>query len=430
LTAAVLARPTSILRKLEWLGGFARAVEDGEMKLVSMRMIRGAAGTALACALGLALASGQTAPAPKPKPATTPAAAGAQAKAPGAQMSDVVFKNVQALKGIPVDEFMGTMGFLAASLSLNCTDCHISESASSWPRYADDTPIKITARKMIFMVNAINKANFGGSKFVTCWTCHRGNQRPTVIPSLLEQYSPPPPDDPNEVTVNLDAYQGPTVDQILDKYLQALGGPQKVAAMTSVVAKGMYMGYDTDFSPVDLDIYVKAPDLKSTVIHMIAGDSVTTFDGKNGWIASPDKPIPLMDMSGGTLDGAKVDASVFFPANIKQMLTNYKPAVASIDDKMVAVVTGTSGARLPVKLYFDPESGLLLREVRYIPTMVGTNPLQIDFADYRDVNGFKFPFHWVTTWTDGQSTTDLSSVQINTTIAAKQFNKPAPAKTQ
>lgn len=399
------------------------------MRLVSMRIIRCGAGAALACALGLAAASGQTAPAPKPK-TTAPAASAAQAAAHKAQMSEDVFKNVQALKGIPVDEFMGTMGFLAASLSLNCTDCHISESASSWARYADDTPIKETARKMIFMVNTINKNNFGGTKFVTCWTCHRGNQRPTVIPSLLEQYSAPPPDDPNEVQINADAYSGPTADQILDKYLQALGGPDKVAGMMTFTGKGTYKGYDTDFDEVPVDVYGKSPNQRSTVVHMIAGNSTTTFDGRNGWVASPDKPIPLMDMTGGALDGAKVDANIMFPAQIKQMLTNYKPATASIGDKMVAVVQGTSAARLPVKLYFDPDTGLLLREVRYVPTMVGTNPLQIDFSDYRDVNGFKFPYQWITTWTDGQSTTVLTQVQINTTVPVGRFGKPAPAKTQ
>ena len=135
-------------------------------------------------------------------------------------------------------------------------------------------------------------------------------------------------------------------------------------------------------------------------------------------------------MSGGALDGAKVDASVMFPAQIKQMLTNYKPTTSSIDDKPVAVVQGTSAAHLTVKLYFDQNSGLLLRVVRYVPTMVGTNPLQIDFSDYRDVNGVKFPYQWVTTWTDGQSTTVLSQVQINATVAATRFAKPAPAKTQ
>jgi photosynthetic reaction center cytochrome c subunit len=403
------------------------------MRLVSMRMIRYGAGTALACVLGLGVASAQTAPAPKPK--TAPAAAqtktaAAPAQAHKVQLSDEAFKNVQALKGIPVDEFMGTMGFLAASLSLNCTDCHISESASSWDRYADDTPIKITARKMILMVNAINKANFGGSKFVTCWTCHRGNQRPTVIPSLLEQYSAPPDEDPNEVKVNPDIYQGPTADQILDKYIQALGGQEKVATLTSVTGKGTYEGYDTDFAEVPFNVYAKAPGLRSNVIHMIAGDSTTTFDGRQGWIASPDKPVPLEDLTGGILEGAKVDAALMFPAQIKQMLTNYRPAIAMIGDKTVAVVQGTSPSRSPVKLYFDRDTGLLLREVRYTPTMVGTNPVQIEFSDYKDVNGYKVPFHWVTTWTDGQSTTNLTEVQVNTAIPATRFKQPAPAKTE
>ncbi len=247
---------------------------------------------------------------------------------------------------------------------------------------------------------------------------------------MLEQYSAPPPDDPNEVQVNLDAYSGPTADQILDKYLKALGGPEKVAAMTTVTAKGTYKGYDTDFDEVPVEVYGKSPSQRSTIVHMVAGTSTTTFDGRVGWVASPDKPIPLIDMSGGALDGAKVDATLMFPAQVKTMLTNYKPAMSSIDDKPVAVVQGTSAAHLTVKLYFDPDSGLLLREVRYIPTMVGTNPLQIDFSDYRDVNGFKFPFQWITTWTDGQSTTVLSQVQINAAVPATRFGKPAPAKVQ
>ena len=400
------------------------------MRLVSFRIIRSGVGMALACAFCIASANGQTAPAANAAAAAKPKTATAGAAAQKAQMSDEVFKNVQALKGIPVDEFMGTMGFLAASLSLNCTDCHISESASSWARYADDTPIKETARKMILMVNAINKNNFGGSRFVTCWTCHRGNQRPTVIPSLLEQYSAPPPDDPNEVQISEESYQGPTAQQILDKYLKALGGEQKVAGMMSVTAKGTYKGYDTDFSEVPLEVYAKAPAQRSTIIHMVAGTNTTTFDGRNGWIASPDKPIPLMNMSGGALDGAKVDASLMFPAQINQTLTNYRPATALIDDKMVSVLVGTTSTRATVKLFFDMDSGMLLREVRYIPTKVGTNPLQIDFSDYRDVNGFKFPYQWITTWTDGQSTTVLSQVQINAAVTGAKFAKPAPAKQQ
>src|ERR1700746_4097879 len=67
------------------------------------------------------------------------------------QMSEDAFKNVQVLRGIPVNEFMGTMGFFSAALSMNCTDCHVNESAGDWKRYADDTPLKQTARRMVLM---------------------------------------------------------------------------------------------------------------------------------------------------------------------------------------------------------------------------------------------------------------------------------------
>jgi hypothetical protein len=98
-----------------------------------------------------------------------------------------------------------------------------------------------------------------------------------------------------------------------------------------------------------------------------------------------------------------------------------------IDDKEVDVVQGTSAAKTPVKLYFDKKSGLLVRLVRYTNTAIGTNPAQVDYADYRDVGGVKMPFHWTVTWTDGRSTTELSSVQPNVPIEASRFAKPAPA---
>ena len=102
----------------------------------------------------------------------------AQAGAQTTQLSEQAFKNVTELKGIPVREFMNTMGFFAASLALNCTDCHGGASASDWANYAVDTPLKIRARQMIRMVKAINEANFGGRPFVTCYTCHRGETTP------------------------------------------------------------------------------------------------------------------------------------------------------------------------------------------------------------------------------------------------------------
>src|SRR5258706_10311272 len=148
-----------------------------------MKLSRGvsfyAAALSIICVLAAAAVFGQARPA-------------AQAAAPKPQLSDEAFKNVRVLKGIPVREFMNTMGFFAASLGLNCTDCHGSASASDWANYAADPALKVRARQMITMVNAINEANFGGRPFVTCYTCHRGSQKPKITPSLAAQYGEPP----------------------------------------------------------------------------------------------------------------------------------------------------------------------------------------------------------------------------------------------
>jgi photosynthetic reaction center cytochrome c subunit len=345
-------------------------------------------------------------------------------------MAEDAFKNIQVLRGIPVKEFMGTMGFFAAALSLNCTDCHVSESANSWPKYADDTPLKNTARRMVLMMNAINKTNFGGTRMVTCYTCHRGNTRPEMTPSLAEQYGAPPPGDPDKVEIFGQPLPGPTADQILDKYIQALGGVQQLAKITSFSGKGTYEGYDTDFAKVPIDVFGKSPDQLAMIVHKSNGDRSTISDGHSGWIAAPetDVPVPVLPLLEGDLDGARVDAYLFFPAKLKQDLTKWRAGFppTTIDDKPVQVVEGTAPGGTRVKLYFDKQSGLLVRQTRYTDTKVGLIPTHVEYSDYRLVSGVKFPFHWVVTWTDGQTTTQLTSVQPNVPIDAAKFGKPAP----
>src|SRR3979490_2775555 len=124
------------------------------MKFKSRRAIRCAMGTMILCLLGPPWARSQS------------AKTGTDQKP---QLSEEAFKNIQVLRGIPVNEFMGTMGFFAASLGLNCTDCHVAESAGNWDRYADDTPLKQTARRKALMENLRNRAHFGGGGRVTCY---------------------------------------------------------------------------------------------------------------------------------------------------------------------------------------------------------------------------------------------------------------------
>jgi hypothetical protein len=98
-----------------------------------------------------------------------------------------------------------------------------------------------------------------------------------------------------------------------------------------------------------------------------------------------------------------------------------------VNDREVEVLQGSTSGNFPVKLYFDKESGLLVRQMRYTNSPVGLNPTEVDYTDYRDVSGVKMPFRWLTTWTDGKASTELSEIKVNTPVADAQFAKPAPA---
>jgi photosynthetic reaction center cytochrome c subunit len=347
---------------------------------------------------------------------------GAQVQRP--QMAEEVFKNVQIIKGIPVDEFMDTMGMFAAATSMNCVDCHTNDSTASWENFAKDTPLKQTARRMMLMVNAINKDNFKGVRAVTCYSCHHGDRQPKPVPSLIVQYSAPV-EDPNEVDV-FPSTGVPTPDQVFDRYIQAVGGAARLANVTNWTAKGTYSGYDTDQAKAPIEIFVKAPAQRTTIIHAPFGDSVRVYDGRAAWIAAGDRPLPLMTLTGGNLEGAKIEAMVWFPAAMKRAFSQWRVSSATIDDREVRVLQGINPRQPPMNLYFD-DAGLLVRLVRFVDTAVGRVPTQIDFADYRDVNGVKMPFKWTATWTDGQSTTQLTEMQSNAPIDAAKFSKPAPA---
>jgi outer membrane lipoprotein-sorting protein len=340
-----------------------------------------------------------------------------------AQLAEDVFKNVQVLKGIPVDQFMDTMGFFSASLGLNCTSCHGVASASDPARFADDPAPKKTARRMILMVRAINKEHFAGAAMVTCYSCHRGGDRPKIIPSLKDQYGAPD-EDPNEFEVPRDASGIPSSDQIFEKYIQALGGSQAVSSLNSYIGKGTYEGYDTDRENIPLEIFAKAPDQRTSIMHIRGGDKITTFDGRNGWVLEPQTPAPFITLTGGDLDGAKIDATLFFPPSVRQLRSQWRVGMTTIDDADVYVAEGTSTGQTPVKLYFNKDSGLLMRMVRYTNTLVGPVTTQIDFSDYRPVGGGKMPFKWITTWVSGQSTAQLNEVQPNVGIDSKRFAKP------
>jgi hypothetical protein len=363
-----------------------------------------AMGSGIVCLLSLVSAAGQSGPEQNP------------------QMSETVFKNVQVLKGIPADEFMDAMGMFSASLGFDCSSCHSPEIHNNREAFAIATPLILRARGMIVMMNTINRDYFGGQPRVSCFTCHHAQYRPEFVPSLALQYGEVS-DDPNSMRILPD--QRTSVDQVFDKYLQALGGRQRLASVTSFVARGTYEGFNTGGSQFPVEIFAKAPDQRTQVVRTPEGDAVKAYDGRNGWVAEGWRPLALMTLTGGNLEGSRLEAVTSFPASIRQAFSQWQVSSTTIDDRTVRLLQGTNAGLLPVNFYFD-ESGLLVRIMRWNRTAVGTVPTQIDYADYREVAGVKVPFRSMVTWTNGQNTIALSEVRPNVPIDAGKFARPAP----
>jgi len=357
----------------------------------------------------------------------TAAIAWGQAPAAKTQTAGEAFKNVttSTLKGLTVRDFLGSMGVMAAALGYDCADCHIAAGTDK-VNWEFDTPKKKTARKMVEMVAVINKTNFAGVQMVTCWTCHHGRFMPSTTIGLDALYGTPN-DERNDIVVPGEGQ--PPATQILDKYIQAVGGAQKLAGLTSYIATGSSLGYEGLGGGGSFQIFAKSPDQRTTLIsfkdHPERGDSTRAYNGSAGWIKSPRGLFPAYDLTGSELDGARLDALLSFPGQIKTALSSWRVgALDSIGDKEVQVVQGSGPRGLLATLYFDTKTGLLVRLVRYSASPIGRVPTQIDYSDYRDVNGIKFPFKYTFSWLDGRDSFQLSDVKINVPIEAAKFGKP------
>jgi outer membrane lipoprotein-sorting protein len=276
---------------------------------------------------------------------------------------------------------------------------------------------------MVTIMATINKQHFGGRQVITCFSCHRGADRPKATPNLATLYGAPPPDDPRDEVAA--ATGAPAADAVFDKYLAAVGGAARAATLTSFTATGTSTGYGPDSEPQPFELAARAPNQRTATVRSSDGNRTTVFDGRSGWIAAPHRPVDVLALGGADLDGLRIDAELAFPARIKQLAGQWRVGAAgAIGDREVQVVQGTGSGGALVTLSFDSESGLLLRQVRYVASPVGRLPTQVDYDDYRDVAGVKVPFKWTVTWLDGKDTVELKDVRANVALDAARFAKP------
>jgi photosynthetic reaction center cytochrome c subunit len=335
------------------------------------------------------------------------------------------FKNIQMLKDIPADELIPAMQFVSASLGVECEFCHVQGAFEK-----DDKKSKKIARSMMEMMFTINQENFGGNVVVTCNTCHRGSSHPVAAPLVKAAQT----EANSQVAETKGAGSGeetkeaggPSADELIEKYLKAVGGVAAIDKTNSRVMKGTITFGDRN---VPIEIFAKAPDMRVSITHTPDGDSITAFDGHAGWLGAPTHPV--RDMHGPDIDGASMDADLHFAADLKTMFSKAEVrGTEKIDGREAYRVVGERTEKTPVDLYFDKETGLLVRLVRYGQTPLGQLPTQIDYADYKDAGGVKIPFRWTLARPGGQFTIQVSDVKVNVPVEDARFAKPAEQKGQ
>lgn len=328
--------------------------------------------------------------------------------------AEEVFRNIKVLKGVSAGQLIPAMEFISSSLGVECTYCHVEGHFEK-----DDKKPKETARNMMRMVIGLNRKSFEGQREVTCYSCHRGAREPVGAPIV-------------ESTAKVDAGTGnseaqklpaslPSALGLIKDYILALGGAGTLERITSRVERGTenYGGRS-----VKIEIYAESAEKEAILRHLGHGESRTVIDGHRGWFLMPSSPAKALDE--GDLEAAREDADLQFPLHIQQnypeLRVEYPETVAG---REANVLVGVRQGQPPTKFYFDAQSGLLVRRLSYTESPLGLNPKQVDYADYRDVDGLQIPFRVVSFKSGGATILQIETVQQNVPIDDAIFSKPS-----
>jgi photosynthetic reaction center cytochrome c subunit len=361
---------------------------------------------AMLLALLTALAAGAS-PAEPPKPQSPAPAAKASAPAssvaPGSDgepTAEKKFKNIKVLRSMPASQMIPVMHLFEASLGVSCNFCHVTENDQF---ELDTKKEKETAREMIRMVMDINKTNFEGRTVVTCNTCHGGREHPVPVPPIPQgQLAEAAPHAEPEAREKL-----PSASQILDRYIEALGGRTALLAVKSRVSRGTLLHAkvaDPNAAKAavinrgqedPLEISAQWPGKVTVVLGPSNWRLVEQLDGTSGTVVTPNKET--RPMTGGevarftALGDLRRDLDLQDRAD--KVRVGGKDKIDGRDVYILRAPTTEGGREL---LYFDVQTGLLRRRLAFRPTVIGNDPEQTDLEDYRPTGGtpggVKVPF--------------------------------------
>jgi photosynthetic reaction center cytochrome c subunit len=322
-----------------------------------------------------------------------------------------VYKNIRVLKDVPSGQLIPSMQFMSSSLGVQCAFCHVEGHFEK-----DDKKPKQTARDMMEMMFALNKNSFNGQREVTCYSCHRGGRNPVTVPLVGAEPSHPNADsETQKLPGNL-----PTTNQIMDNYTRALGGAEAIEKISSREEIG---ATTIRGQSVSVEVFTKAPGKWMVVRHLPEGDSVTAFDGSTGWVAMPGRPTH--DLRGADIEAARMDADLQFPLHIPQIFPELRVEYPEkIMGREANVLLGIKEGQPALRFYFDAQTGLLVRSVRYAESPLGLDPTQSDYGDYREVDGIQLPFQITISEPGSSWSIQIHEVRQNVPVNDARFAKP------
>lgn len=316
------------------------------------------------------------------------------------------FKNIKVLNDMPADQMGKVMNLMSASLGVNCNFCHVGYDFEK-----DGKEEKETAREMIRMTFELNKNYFGGRQEISCNTCHNGRAHPQSVPNLNLAKSEERPVQPKTL---------PTVEQVLDKYVSALGGRQNLEKITSRYIKANRVEPDGTIEPEE--VWQKSPD-KYLLVTKYPNYTVSeAFDGNQVWKRGNADEIVLKP---DEIEQVKREAALFAPLRLAEIYQKMETvAVDKIDGREVYLVRATTAGILRERLYFDLQTGLLARRVASTPTVLGNFPYQVDYRDYKTFGAVKLPTTVCFAVPHVSWTRKVLDVKINQLIDDAKFAAP------
>lgn len=354
----------------------------------------------------------------------------------GDKSAEQVRRNIHVLKGLPDSHLLPVMHLMRTSLGVRCDYCHIAENGKYW---MDNKPAKQIARQHIQMTLDLNKANFSGKTVVTCNTCHRGQVKPVSIPPIGQGSFTD--------TTRADAgdtkppEQLSTVDEVFNRYFQAIGGKAAVDRISTRRTKlslfrPKLINAGTPKAAIinrgeiwTVETFQKAPDKYLAVVTTPEGVTYQGFNGTRGWIKSPDEQ---REMSSTETAQMKRQVDFFRDFKLKEQYSKVNLiGREKIGHREAYVIEGLSLGNKTEKLFFDTQTGLLLRRIVLTETMLGLDPEQTDFEDYRAVDGVKLPFTVRVSFLDDNhfgTTRKLTDIRQNIPIADGTFIIPSGPK--